>query len=175
MKTILIASTVSFLLIFGGVFLYAQMIQKQGATHRIGGALSAADLDAAELAMAALDAERAQLDHQRHRQMDLRESIAREQAQLQAQLESIQVATAQLRDEQVRYGQARSEAAQKLAKMFDAMRPDSAAPVFSQLDRETALDILIRMKEKSAARLLAAIEPRLAAELSTKLSLRGAR
>jgi flagellar motility protein MotE (MotC chaperone) len=175
MKTILIASTASFLLIFGGVFLYAQMIQRPDTQNRIGGSLSAADLDAAELAMAALEAERAQLDRQRHQLLDLREATAQERAQLQAQLETIQVAIVDLREEQVRYGQARSEAAQKLAKMFDAMKPDSAAPVFSQLDRATALDILVRMKEKSAARLLAEIDPRLAADLSTKLSLRGAR
>ena len=175
MKSILIASTVSFLVIFGGVFLYAQAIQQKDTTNQIGGALSAADLDAAELAMAALDAERAQLDHQRHQLLDLRESIAQERAQLQAQLEAIQVAIVELREEQVRYGRARSEAAQKLAKMFDAMKADAAAPVFSQLDRETALDILIRMKEKAAAKLLATLDPRLAADLSTKLSLRGAR
>lgn len=175
MKTILIASTVSFVVIFGAVFLYAQKIQRDNETNAIGGALSAEDLDAAELTLAALEAERTQLDHQRHRLMDLRESIAQEKAQLQEQFDAVQVAIVELREEQVRYGQARSESAQKLAKMFDAMKPDSAAPVFSSLDRETALDILVRMKEKAAAKLLSAIDPKLAAELSTKLSLRGAR
>ena len=59
--------------------------------------------------------------------------------------------------------------------MFDAMKPASAAPIFTSLDRDTALDILIRMKEKSAAKLLSSVNPRLAADLSTQLSLRGAR
>lgn len=175
MKTILIASTVSFLAIFAGVYFYANKLATDHGGDRAGALLSAEDVDAAELELRALQAERQSVEAERLRLLDLREAFAQERAQLSAQLESIQVAISELRDEQIRYGQARSESAQKLAKMFDAMKPSSASPIFSSLDRETALDILVRMKEKSAAKLLAAIDARLAAELSTKLSLQGAR
>ena len=175
MKTILIASTVSFLVIFAGVFFYARHLSEQNATNAIGGTLAAEDIDAAELTMAALEAERETVARERERLFAMRESMAQQRQQLQQQLETIQSAIVELREEQIRYGEARNNSAQKLAKMFDAMKPDAAAPVFSSLDRETALDILIRMKEKSAAKLLATVDPRLAAELSTKLSLRGAR
>lgn len=175
MKTILIASTLSFLAIFAGVYVYAQKLAGEQATDRVGGTLSAEDVDAAELELTALHAEQERIQADRQRLLDLREVFSQEQAQLDAQLQSIQAAIAELREEQVRYSQARNESAQKLAKMFDAMKPASAAPIFSSLDRDTALDILVRMKEKSAAKLLAAIDTRLAADLSTKLSLRGAR
>lgn len=175
MKTILIASTASFLLIFGAVFFYAQQLKQQNAVNSVGGGLRAEDLDAAELTMAALEAERESIAHERERLFTLREGIAQEKAQLVNQLDTIQAAIAELQEEQIRYGEARSNSAQKLAKMFDAMKPAAAAPIFSELDGETALDILVRMKEKSAAKLLSSVDKRLAAELSTKLSLRGAR
>ena len=175
MKTILIASTVSFLVIFASVFFYAQQLKKQNEIHAVGGGLRAEDVDAAELTMAALEAEREAIAHDRERLFTLRESVAQERKQLEEQLDAIQSAIAELKDEQIRYGEARSNSAQKLAKMFDAMKPAAAAPIFGSLDRETALDILVRMKEKSAAKLLSAVDARLAAELSTKLSLRGAR
>lgn len=175
MKTILIASTASFLVIFACVFFYAQQLRQQNETHNIGSALRGEDIDAAELTMAALEAEREAIAHDRERLFTLRESVSQERSRLTEQLDAIQTAIAELQEEQIRYGEARSKSAQKLAKMFDAMKPRSAAPIFSSLDRETALDILIRMKEKSAAKLLSAVDARLAAELSTKLSLRGAR
>lgn len=175
MKTILIASTVSFLFIFGGVFFYAQQVAKDAQPDRMGAPLSAEDLDAAELAMAALETEREQLAHERERLLRLRASMGQRESLLKDQLDQVQQSIAQLQDEQIRYGRARSESAQKLAKMFDAMKPASASPIFSSLDRDTALDILVRMKEKSAAKLLSAVEPSLAADLSTRLSLRGAR
>jgi len=175
MKTILIASTVSFLLIFGAVFFYAQQLKKQNDINSVGGGLRPEDMDAAELTMAALEAERESIAHDRERLFTLRESVAQEKNALTQQLDTIQAAIAELEEEQIRYGEARSNSAQKLAKMFDAMKPAAAAPIFSSLDLETALDILVRMKEKSAAKLLSAVDARLAAELSTKLSLRGAR
>lgn len=175
MKTILIGSTISFLLIFGGVFFFAQKMAQDRQPDAVGGELSAEDVDAAELSLRALAAERENLEHDRERLKALRQEVSAQQASLADQLERIQAAIQELQEEQKRYGEARSESAQKLAKMFDAMKADSAAPIFSSLDRDTALDILVRMKEKAAAKLLSEIDPRLAADLSTKLSLRGAR
>ncbi|HKK70124.1 MAG TPA: hypothetical protein VKA86_02835 [Candidatus Krumholzibacteria bacterium] len=175
MKTILIASTLSFLVIFAGVYFYAQKLSARNAVNSVGGQLAAEDIDAAELTMAALEAEREAIARERERLFSLRESMSQQRQQLKAQLDQIQTAIGELREEQVRYGEARSKSAQKLAKMFDAMKPAAAAPVFGSLDRETALDILVRMKEKAAAKLLSEVDPRLAAELSTKLSLRGTR
>ncbi len=175
MKTILIGSTLSFLLIFGGVFFFAQKMAKQNRPDSVGTELSAEDIDSAELSLMALESERIQLDNDRGRLLDLRQDVSSQQATLTDQLDRIQGAILQLKEEQERYGAARTESAQKLAKMFDAMKPASAAPIFTSLDRDTALDILVRMKEKSAAKLLSAIDPGFAAQLSTKLSLRGAR
>jgi flagellar motility protein MotE (MotC chaperone) len=175
MKTLLIGSTVSFLLIFGGVFFFSQKMAKQNHPDAVGAELSAEDIDAAELSLMALEAERVQIDNDRSRLLDLRQGVSAQQSTLNEQLDNIQGAIQELKGEQRRYGEARAESAQKLAKMFDAMKPASAAPIFTSLDRDTALDILVRMKEKSAAKLLSAIEPSLAAQLSTKLSLRGAK
>jgi len=175
MKTLLIGSLASFLLIFGAVFFFAQKMAKEQHPDTVGAELSAEDLDSAELSMMALEAERVQLANDRTRLLDQGQDVASQRSTLDDQLQKIQGAITKLEEEQVRYGQARTESAQKLAKMFNAMKPASAAPIFSSLDRETALDILIRMKEKSAAKLLSAIDPALAAQLSTKLSLRGAK
>ncbi len=175
MKTVFFASIVSFLLIFSGTFLWVQRQAKDALVDVPGSPLRPGDVDAAELSFAALEHERAQLASERQRLLQLRGSVETRELGLTNQRAEIERVIAELQAEQQRFGEARSASAQRLAKMFDSMKPDRAAIIFKTLDRRTSLEILAHMKEKTAAKLLSALDPALAADLSTRLSLRGAR
>jgi len=174
MKTILIASTLSFVAIFGGLWFYAGQ-QSAEVADTPGSALDPLDVDAAELSFAALEAERAQLARERQQLANVEASLAAREKSLDDQRELLEKAIGDLRSAQQQFGQVRSDNAQKLAKMFDSIKPADGAPILTALDRETALDVLTRMKEKNAAKLLSELEPSLAADLSTRITLRGAR
>ncbi len=65
------------------------------------------------------------------------------------------------------------EAASRLAKMYEAMKPQKAANILATMDRNVCLAILSRMKERQAAKVLSFMDAGLAAQISTRLSLQG--
>ena len=54
----------------------------------------------------------------------------------------------------------------KLAKMYEAMPPKEAAGILSGMDLEIVLSVLRQMKERQAAKIMAALDPSRAAALS---------
>ncbi len=62
----------------------------------------------------------------------------------------------------------------KLAKLYDSMKPESAAPIASSLTMDLLVEIISSMKDKKAARLMAALPPELSAEVSRRLGTRSA-
>jgi flagellar motility protein MotE (MotC chaperone) len=57
-----------------------------------------------------------------------------------------------------------------LAKIYQAMKPAKAAPVFAQLDLEVQYLVAKRMRERNTAMILAAMDPQAAARLSMALA-----
>jgi len=57
--------------------------------------------------------------------------------------------------------------------MYEAMKPQQAAPIISALDLDIILDIMSRIKDRQAAKILAKMDPGLAAQVSTRMSLKG--
>ncbi len=57
-----------------------------------------------------------------------------------------------------------------LARIYQAMKPAKAAPVFEQLDLEVQYRVATKMRERSAALLLAAMSPDAAAKLSMRMA-----
>ena len=49
------------------------------------------------------------------------------------------------------------------------MKPDKAATIASALEMELLINIVSRMKEKDAAKLMSALPPKLAAEVSRRI------
>lgn len=62
-----------------------------------------------------------------------------------------------------------------LARIYQAMKPARAAPVFEQLDLEVQYLVAKKMRERSAALLMAAMSPEGAARLSMRMAGRQAR
>lgn len=54
----------------------------------------------------------------------------------------------------------------KLAKLYNAMKPEEAAAVFNNLDDDQVILILFRMEEEAAAKVLASLEAKKAARLT---------
>lgn len=57
-----------------------------------------------------------------------------------------------------------------LARIYQAMKPANAAPVFEQLDLEVQYLVAKKMRERSAALLMAAMSPQGAARLSMRMA-----
>ena len=58
----------------------------------------------------------------------------------------------------------------QLARIYQAMKPKQAAPVFEQLDIDVQIAVARRMRERSTALILAAMTPTAAARLSMALA-----
>ena len=58
----------------------------------------------------------------------------------------------------------------RLAKIFEAMKPKQAAPVLSQLDNDVIVLILLKMKERPAAKILGEMSVERAASISRQIS-----
>ncbi len=65
----------------------------------------------------------------------------------------------------------KEKSVKKLAKMYEVMPAKEAAAILSGMDVDIVLDILGFMKERPAAKVLAALDPARAATLSNLMSL----
>ena len=57
----------------------------------------------------------------------------------------------------------------QLARVYETMKPDAAAVILSGIDVDTSTEIIRRMKERSAAQVMASLEPRSAARISQRM------
>jgi flagellar motility protein MotE (MotC chaperone) len=79
---------------------------------------------------------------------------------LQHQLEGLQQARQQ-----------RDDASwQGLVKLYESMKPRDAATIFNDLEMPVLLGVVDRMKDRTAAPILAAMQPEKARELTIKLA-----
>ena len=57
----------------------------------------------------------------------------------------------------------------KLVGVYSKMRPEQAVPRLIRLDDDLALEVLYQMKSKTQAKMLAAMDPMMAAEISQRI------
>jgi uncharacterized FlaG/YvyC family protein len=58
----------------------------------------------------------------------------------------------------------------KLAKLLDSMKPKDAAAIASELDTDAIVSLIMKMKDRNAAKMMAALPPQLAARIASKMS-----
>ncbi len=169
MKSVLIISGVTFLLIFGGI---AVMSLQLGQQNQSAEDLDPTDQAAGERLLRDVAEERDRIQGEREYLAGLNQSQAA-QAYLMEQVHTQLMETVSRLDErQEVFIDEQSAAADKLAKMYEAMKPQRAAVIISALDMDIALSILSRMKERSAARVLGFMDAGQAAQISTRLSMK---
>jgi len=57
----------------------------------------------------------------------------------------------------------------KLAKIYESMRPEQAAPVLAKLKDDEIINILFKMRQRNAAKIIASFDPQLAARITRKM------
>lgn len=107
----------------------------------------------------------------RNRALDLREQTARAaEERLKAGLEGRQETQARSTEG----GQDPvDDQFESLARIYQAMKPAKAAKVFEQLELDVQMRVAQRMRDRSTAMILAAMNPGAAAKLSMALARRG--
>ena len=175
MKIVVIVSSVTFVLIFGGLVLLSQVQQKNlTAEQEALPQLTSDDHAAAERVLRDLSLERDRIQCEKEEALALQQKLAVDAkvvAQAQATLEEV---ITNLQSEQKVYSEEKERSARKLAKMYEAMKPDKAAPILAALDLDVILEIMTRMNERAAAKIMAYRDARLAAQISMRMSIKGA-
>jgi len=173
MKSVLVISAVTFALIFGAIVMLSGIIPKSTVVVPPSPGFTPEDVAAAERAFADLAAERDRIQREREGLLARQQSVAAETVLLTAQQEKMQALLDTLRVSRRDFAAEREAAVVKLAKMYEAMKPEKAAPILASLEMDVILDVLSRMKERPAARILASMNSELAATISARLSARG--
>ena len=174
MKSVIIISFITFILIFGGVVVVSQNLDKVA----VGGVLpdlAPEDYQAAERVFQDMALERDRIQQEKESLMALRHAVSVQEKVLEQGRAQLEVVISKLDAKQSEYIEERERSAAKLAKMYEAMKPAQAAPILSALELDIILDIMIRMKERPAAKILSHMDAGLAAQVSTRMSLKGGR
>jgi flagellar motility protein MotE (MotC chaperone) len=170
MKSVLILSSVTFLLIFGGIAVMAVQLSGRMAAPVDGDPVDAV---ASERLLRDASLERDRLQREAERVAGLQQSQAAREAVMADVHASILGVIDRLEARQGEYVQEQDAAADRLAKMYEAMKADKAASILSTMDLDVVLSIMSRMKERQAAQILSYMDPGMAARLSTRLSMQG--
>ena len=68
------------------------------------------------------------------------------------------------------YNKEEEKKTQSLVKIYENMKPKNAGIIFEKMRIEDILPIVARMKEKNAADILAKMDPRIAKEVTSRLT-----
>jgi flagellar motility protein MotE (MotC chaperone) len=117
-----------------------------------------------------LAARREQLD-KRARELDMREKVlAAAEKRIEERIAELKTIEGRI---EAMFGQ-RDEKAEKqladLVKMYEAMKPASAAAIFDTLEQSVLIDVIRRMKPAKASPILAAMKPDRAREVTVELA-----
>lgn len=172
MKSVVIISVITFILIFGGVLLMSTHLNNAAQNGGLPD-LSPEDYQAADRVFQDLARERDRIQQEKEALIALRQSVAVQEQVLKQGQDNLQAVIQKLDAKQQEYIEERENSVTKLAKMYEAMKPNQAAPIMSVLDLDIILDIMSRMKERQAAKILANMDAGLAAQVSTRMSMKG--
>lgn len=172
MKSVIIISVVTFILIFGGVLVMSGQLNK-AANNAGAPTMGPEDYEAAERVFRDMAIERDRIQQDKEDLLALGQAVAVQEQVLNLSREQLLMVIKKLESKQQEYIEERERSAVKLAKMYEAMKPAQAAPIMQALDMEIILDIMGRMKERQAAKILSKMDAGLAAQVSTRMSLKG--
>lgn len=174
MKSVLFVSMITFSGIFGIILVSTGLLENAVQISLPEPLAPPSDEEqAAERLQASLDTQRDVIQRDAERVLVLDAGFDVERAVLDEQQEKLAAMIEELATLQTEFGQERQASISKLAKVYGAMKPASAAPILETMDPDTVLEILRRMKDRQAAKLLAAMNQALASEVSHRMSLMG--
>ncbi len=172
MKSIIIISVITFALIFGGVVVMSSQLNNASMNAGLP-EMGPEDYEAAERVFRDMAVERDRIQQEKEELLALGQSVAVQEQVLNLSREQLIAVIKKMESRQQEYIEERERSATKLAKMYEAMKPAQAAPIMQSLDLEIILDIMGRMKERQAAKILSKMDAGLAAQVSTRMSIKG--
>lgn len=172
MKSVVIISVITFILIFGGVVVMSGQLNKAAVNAGMPN-MGPEDYEAAERVFRDMAIERDRIQQDKEELLALGQAVAVQEQVLNLSREQLLLVIKKMDSRQQEYIEERERSAVKLAKMYEAMKPAQAAPIMQALDMEIILDIFSRMKERQAAKILAKMDGGLAAEVTKNMSLKG--
>ena len=170
MKSVVLISFLSFFLIFGATFWLVGAFSSESEEQE-------APVRQEELAQEEVDLGQQSLD-QRSEDLDRREeeilraetAVQMEKAVIAEEFNKLSVLRKEIKAAIGEMEEAQAKSTKKLAKMYEAMPAKEAASILSGMDMEIVLGVLKQMKERPAAKVMAALDPARAAALSSLMS-----
>ncbi len=171
MKSIIIASLLSLGITLGGYIGVVKFTAKRKAVQQeVPEELSRAELAAADLAMKGFAEQRdamvslgAAYRLVQSNIQTARGILVEEERKLEAMRAAVDSVRAVASSEN-------DEALGKVAKLYESMKPSEAAQIAEQLSTDLLVQIIPRMKERSAGKLLSAMDAARAAEISRRMA-----
>ncbi len=109
-------------------------------------------------------------DMARKDRLDIRETdIDRQEMELQARLDSLSGIQQDITRLIAQREQLQNERLEKLAAVYEQMRPEVAAPIIQELPDITIASLFTRMQERQAARIMGQLPPDRAAEIARRM------
>jgi flagellar motility protein MotE (MotC chaperone) len=177
-KAVVVISTITFLIIFGVLVLTTGLVNDLGGLLRnttVSQVDTRAEDDANDRVRENLAQERDKLQAQLERINNRALQADVEEKTIDDQQKKLYEIISELKTLQKEYTDERDQSAQKLAKVYEAMKPDKAAPILASMKIDDVLQIMSRMKERQAAKILTNMNTGMASELSTRLGMKGDR
>ena len=168
MKSVIIVSVCSFFVIFAGTFWIMGVFA--------GGGESVAEIEVAEaesetgLAAQGIDELSRTLEVREGDVLEMESAVEVEKAVLAEEYNKLEALCRRLDDSMGQVEEAQLKSVKKLAKMYEAMPAKEAASILSGMDLEIVLGVLRQMKDRQAAKVMAALDPSRAAALSGMMS-----
>ncbi|MGE3972983.1 MAG: MotE family protein [Bdellovibrionales bacterium] len=117
-----------------------------------------------------LEEKKKQLDHRESELAKLEEELQQQKVLLEkrlGELDQLRVKISNRLDEKVKVDQ---EKVDKLVEFYSNMKAQNAAKIFEEIDEDLAIEILGKMKKKSAADIMNLLKPEKAQKLSEKFA-----
>jgi len=170
MKSVILISFLSFFVIFGATFWLVGVFssEKEEATEVV--ATPEEIAEEVDMGHLSLDSRAEDIDRREEALIRSESAVQMEKAVIAEEFNKLK---ALRRDIDLSIGEmleAQAKSTKKLAKMYEAMPPKEAASILSGMDMEIVLGVLKQMKERPAAKVMAALDPARAAALSSLMS-----
>ncbi len=172
MKSVILFSVLSFFVIFTVTFLLTGVFKgaKTAFDNRKDDVPIEESVDHVGLEWKSLQAKNAESSKREVRLDDMTEAIELQTAVLGEEFNKLKAMRMRIESAIGQVETGKEKSLRKLAKMYEAMPSKEAAAILSGMDVDIVLDVLGLMKERPAAKVLAALDPARAAALSNLMT-----
>lgn len=173
MRSIIIASLLSFGITFGGYIGVVKLTSKRSVKKgQQSTELQEEDVAAAELQIKGADEQKAMVVGLQGSMVTMQANIDIARNVLIEEQRKLEALRRSLVQDEIKSAEHDEKTLRKLAKLYESMKPAEAAQIASQLQNDLVVEIIPRMKERSAAKMLSAMDTNKAVEITKLIAAR---